>query len=408
MNLPVVDLFSCGGGMSTGFSGAFGFKLTAAVDLEVAKPSGKSSGDTGCNRIYEANHGLVPILQDIINFSPHDLMRIAGLQPGDTATLISCSPCTDFSRANPLNHLQDKSRNSLVVRSGDFVDVLRPQTFAMENVRELLTGNHPHHWSGLRECLIRSGMNVQQDIHVLTRFGLPQKRERALVMAVRGDRVRTLPELWDGWELRPETVTVRHAFDRLREWQTSNPSDVDGAVYPGNRADVFARIMATPADGGGWLDVARSGRLDLLTNDCLRRFREGDCGSHPDGNGRMWWDRPASTLKRECAHTGNGRYLHPSENRLMTVREAATLQGFPFDYMFPIRCVANRYRAIGDAVPPIIARQIAACLSWSMTGRKPSPEEWVMPRTTLRVSDLQRVSGKPVAMSAVRGPGTQT
>jgi DNA (cytosine-5)-methyltransferase 1 len=68
----------------------------------------------------------------------------------------------------------------------------------------------------------------------------------------------------------------------------------------------------------------------------------------------------------------------------------ATLQGFPFDYQFPVRSVANRYRAIGDAVPPLIAWQIAACVDWMLTGNKPPVEAWVMPRTTLKIEDLKR------------------
>lgn len=102
----------------------------------------------------------------------------------------------------------------------------------------------------------------------------------------------------------------------------------------------------------------------------------------------MWWHRPAPTIKRECAHVGNGRYAHPELDRLLTVREMATLQGFPFTYQFPVNSVANRYRAIGDAVPPLIAWQIACCADWMMSGVKPSPDEWVMPLTCLQVGDL--------------------
>jgi DNA (cytosine-5)-methyltransferase 1 len=112
--------------------------------------------------------------------------------------------------------------------------------------------------------------------------------------------------------------------------------------------------------------------------------------------GRMWWNRPAPTIKRECAHVGNGRYAHPEENRLLTVREMATLQGFPFDYRFPARSVANRYRVIGDAVPPLVAWQIAACVDWMLTGKKPDPAEWVMPETCLRFSDLRRAPDRTV------------
>ena len=68
-----------------------------------------------------------------------------------------------------------------------------------------------------------------------------------------------------------------------------------------------------------------------------RRVARGDLGSHPDIYGRLWWDRPAVTIKRECSHIGNGRYAHPEQDRLCTVREMALLQGFPRDYRSPAR-----------------------------------------------------------------------
>jgi DNA (cytosine-5)-methyltransferase 1 len=398
----VVDLFSCGGGMSAGFTGRTGWRLAVAVDLEVAKPSGKAAGETGCNAIYEANHKLRPLSADLAVVSPADLLKAAKLRQGETGCLISCAPCTDFSRAKPDNHLADRDRNTLVGRSGDFVADLLPATFVMENARELITGNHPRHFRRLRERLVGLGYDVRADVHFLSRFGLPQVRERALIVASRVGPARTLEDLWEGWEVAPQALTVRSALSRLGYWLAEHPNDLDGSAIPGMTEDVRARLAATPRDGGGWVDLARNPETrHLCTPDCLRRWEIKDLGSHPDVYGRMWWDRPAPTIKRECAHVGNGRYAHPEENRLLSVREMATLQGFPFGYRFPARSVANRYRAIGDAVPPLIAWQIAACIDWTMTGRKPDPGEWVMPETCLRTSDLRRVAGAPVSMSLI-------
>ncbi|NJL72975.1 MAG: DNA cytosine methyltransferase, partial [Candidatus Competibacteraceae bacterium] len=241
--------------------------------------------------------------------------------------------------------------------------------------------------------------DVRAEVQFLNRFGLPQIRERALIVASIKGRARTLDDLWEGWEVDPLAVTVRTALDRLAEWRIRESDDDTGDVFPGMTPTVRSRITATPKDGGGWIDLARNQETrHHLTADCLRRWEIKDLGSHPDVYGRMWLDRPAPTIKRECAHVGNGRYVHPTENRLLTVREMATLQGFPFWYKFPGRSVANRYRAIGDAVPPLIARQIAACAEWSITGRKPDAEEWIMPDTTLRIGDLRRLTNRPVVV----------
>jgi len=377
--------------MSAGFAARPGWRLAAAVDLEVAKPSGKRAGETGCNAIYAANHGLEPFSEDLLELTPIELLAMSGLRKGQTGCLISCAPCTDFSRANPTNHLADKERNTLVGRSGDFVAGLLPEIFVMENARELLTGNHAQHWLGLRDRLHSLGYDVRADVHYLSRFGLPQIRERALIVASRVGPARTLEDLWEGWEVDPRAITVRSALSRLAEWQKEPRDDPTGIAIPGSGPVVTERLQVTPRDGGGWVDVAKNSTTrHHLTPECSRRWQEQDLGSHPDVYGRMWWDKPAPTIKRECAHVGNGRYAHPEEHRLLSVREMATLQGFPFTYQFPVRSIANRYRAIGDAVPPLIAWQIAACASWMMTGRKPSPEEWVMPNSALRLGDLRR------------------
>ncbi|MDR6294611.1 DNA (cytosine-5)-methyltransferase 1 [Inquilinus ginsengisoli] len=388
----VADFFSCGGGTSAGFSRRPDFRIIGAVDLELAKPSG-GKGASDCNETYAANHGISPLNRDMMTLEPEEFAKSSGTRPGDLNVMISCAPCTHLSRANPSNHLIDKIENTLIDRSGEFAIWLKPEIFFMENARELIMGNYKHHHAKLVQSLENVAYDVKSDIHFLHRFGLPQVRERALVVASRIGKAKTLEDLWEGWTIRPEAVTVRVALARLAEWKAEHPSDPDGDVFPGMTPEVAKRIAATPKDGGGWIDVARNTKTrKLLTKDCLRRWKEGNFGSHPDVYGRMAWDKPAPTIKRECAHVGNGRYTHPTEDRLMTVREMATLQGFPFDYKFPAKSVANRYRHIGDAVPPVIAYQMSALAKWIKTGVRPEPVDWVMPNTCLRVEDIVRVN----------------
>jgi DNA (cytosine-5)-methyltransferase 1 len=386
----VADFFSCGGGTSAGFSRRPEFRLVGAVDLELAKPSG-GPGASDCNPTYYANHGVEPFNRDMMTLEPDEFAEMAGLRPGHLDVMISCAPCTHLSRAKPNNHLEDRRENTLIGRGGDFATRLLPGVFFMENARELITGNYRHHHQTLVKRLRGAGYDVRSEVHVLNRFGLPQIRERAVVVASRIGSVRTLDDLWRGWTVRRDAMTVRTALSRLDEWRKEHPDDTDGDAYPGMGAAVLKRLAATPLDGGGWADVARNPETrGLCTADCLRRWQAGDLGSHPDVYGRMWWDRPAPTIKRECAHVGNGRYAHPEKDRLLTVREMATLQGFPFDYKFPAKAVANRYRHIGDAVPPVIAYQMSALAKWMKTGERPGPAEWVMPNTAFWAEDVIR------------------
>lgn len=398
----VADFFSCGGGTSAGFARRAGFRLVGAVDLELAKPSG-GQGASDCNWTYYVNHGIQPLNRDMMTLQPMDFARLSGIRPGQLDVMISCAPCTHLSRANPRNHLEDRVENTLIGRSGDFALALLPDVFFMENARELIMGNYRHHHQRLVERLRRAGYDVRSEIHCLDRFGLPQVRERALIVASRIGPARTLGDLWQGWTVRRGAVTVRTALTRLEDWRRSHPDDVEGDAYPGMGTEVLTRLKATPPDGGGWVDVAQSpATRALCTPECLARWQKGDLGSHPDVYGRMWWDRPAPTIKRECAHVGNGRYAHPEKDRLLTVREMAALQGFPFDYRFPAKSVANRYRHIGDAVPPVIAYQMSALATWMKTGRRPGPADWVMPDTTLRPGDIIRAGENPLDQTTRR------
>jgi DNA (cytosine-5)-methyltransferase 1 len=145
-----------------------------------------------------------------------------------------------------------------------------------------------------------------------------------------------------------------------------------------------------PHDGGSWADLIRCHDSSvLLTPAMSRRAAIGDLGSHPDIYGRLHWDKPAVTVKRECGHIGNGRYAHPEQDRLCSVREMSILQGFPRDYRL-VGSLANMYRHVGDAVPPLISYQLAGLSRWILTGERPAPEELILPGCHLGPADIHR------------------
>jgi DNA (cytosine-5)-methyltransferase 1 len=389
----VVDLFSGCGGMSAGFARRDGFGIVGAVDAERGKPSG-GSAKLGCNAAYAANVGVEPLAADLSTLEPEAVRDLAErgagrtLDRGDLTVLSACTPCTDFTRTNPANHLTDKPRNSLVGRVGDHVEHLMPSFVVMENAREALNGNHAHHFATLAERLRGLGYSVSAEVHVLTRFGLAQRRERALVVAALARPALSVHDLWTGLRVDRRATTVRSALERLAEWSGGLDADVDD-VSPGMGEAMAARIKATPHDGGSWRDLARDpATAHMLTGAQRARFDAGELGSHSDAYGRMHWDRPAPTIKRESAHLGNGRYAHPVADRLMTVREMATLQGFPFDYAFRGTSLSNRYRNVGDAVPPLVSYQVSAAVRWMITGERPSPQAFVLPDCSLRATDV--------------------
>lgn len=381
----VVDLFSGVGGMSFGFHKHPLFSLVAAADAEMGKPS-SGAGALQCNGVYSLNMGFRPTCMDLSSTPPENLRDALGLLEKEKITvLLACPPCTGFSRTNPENHLRDDSRNSLVQRSAEFALALDAEIVVMENARELIQGNFNHHYQRLRNALENRGYDVFGAVYLLSRFGLPQLRERAIVIAVkRRYNLKTLDNLWEGWNVDPLAITVRRAFDSL------DPAASGLERYPEFSSDsVRQRMEAIPKDGGSWMDLLeRDGAEQLLTDSMKRIVEQNRFGSYPDVYGRMAWDKPAPTIKRECAHVGNGRYAHPEENRLCSVREMAILQGFPNDFEFDGTSLSNAYRHIGDAVPPLISYQLVWLCAWMLTGARPDMKEILLPGTNLQPTDL--------------------
>lgn len=384
----VIDLFSGGGGMSYGFHHHLGFKIVGAADAQVAKPS-SGRGTLECNSTYFSNIGVHPLEEDLSVVEPAVLRgKMGNHRPN---VLIACAPCTGFSRTNASNHLRDDPRNSLVARTADFVTAFRPDILVMENARELLRGNFTHHFQILRDRLIDQGYQVTAEIHFLDRFGLPQRRERALVVAARRPlAVHTLDELWQGWKVRREATTVKRAIGRLPRLKAGDTDPMDQwHASPSLGATGLRRLRAIPHNGGSWINVREHPEADELMTPAMKRYvAKGDFGSHPDVYGRLWWDRPAVTVKRECGHTGNGRYAHPEQDRQCSVREMAILQGFPETYQFAAASLSNMYRHIGDAVPPLISFQIAHVCAWILSGKKPLIQSAVLPGTQLNAADI--------------------
>lgn len=382
-----VDLFSGCGGMSYGFHKHPAFKILAAADAELGKPS-SPAGSLKCNSTYELNMGISPKRLNLAAVEPGDLRKQLGLGASEKIhVLLCCPPCTGFSRANPDNHISNDHRNSLVAKAAFFAAALQPDIVLMENAREVLTGNFPEHFETFSERMIAQGYRIKAAVHRLDRFGLPQIRERSLVIAIRKGlgKVRTLTDLWEGASICPDALTVRNALDF-----TNREGDMANRHPTFNSPMLKARMAAIPKNGGSWIDLTRTARgRKLMTPAMLKIVEAGKIGSHPDVYGRMSWERPAPTIKRECAHVGNGRYAHPEEDRLLTVREMARLQGFPLEFRFGGNALSNQYRHIGDAVPPLISHQLAHVAHWMLTEKRPELKDTFLAGTHLQARDVE-------------------
>lgn len=330
--LTAIDLFSGAGGLSEGLRQA-GFRVMAAVEVDSLAAS-----------TYKLNHPTVELItQDINRVSAADVMRRTKLQRGQLDLLAACPPCQGFSTLRTRNGSKRNrdTQNDLIFAVMKFVRGLRPKTVMIENVPGLGKSVRLHRF---RMQLAKLGYKSQVDVLNVSDFGVPQRRRRLVLVASRvGD-----PEF-----AKPSRVerTVRDAIGDLpRPNQSKDPLHNYRAEHSNA---VVERIKLIPKDGGSRSALGIDAQLG-----CHKRvvgFR--------DVYGRMAWEKFAPTITGGCINPSKGRFLHPTQNRAISLREAALLQSFPLSYAFDMS--SGRYPValmIGNALPPEFIRRQALSL----------------------------------------------
>lgn len=337
-----IDLCSGAGGVTTGFKRA-GLAILAAVDTDgLARES------------YAINHPEVRLYSnDLLELRPETLLSDLELSPGDLDILTACVPCQTYSSLNRRREGADDPRERLVDRVADFVEVIRPKSVVMENVPLLLRDQR---FKDLVERLRAMSYGIWAGVVNAEDFGVPQRRRRLVLIALRDRNDREVPPLSNEHPaLRGfcERKTVRDAFRLLRHARADDPLAVPRRDYP---AVVAKRIAAIPRNGGSRGSLPRELQLTCHRGRDNREFTAA-------GNvyGRMSLDEVAPTLTTRCVTPSCGRYLHPWANRAITLREAACLQSFPVDYEFKGGVTAVEAQ-IGNAVPPRLAEAVAMVL----------------------------------------------
>lgn len=326
-----IDLFSGCGGLSLGLKTA-GFSIAAAVD----------SDPLACST-YRMNHRTRLLEQDIRTVEPSDLMAQLGIEEGDLDLLAGCPPCQGFSTLRTLNGRKaiDEPMNDLVFQFSRFIAAFKPRAVMVENVPGLARDDR---LARFRRMLSAMGYKSRIDVFDAADFGVPQRRRRMILIAAR----TTKPEFAGPAKRRR---TVRSAIADL---PLPAVAEDPAHNYPAKRAPhVMAIIRKIPKDGGSRGQLGREAQLA-----CHRK-----CDGFNDIYGRMSWEKPSPTITGGCINPSKGRFLHPEQDRAITLREAALLQGFPRTYKFDMS--KGRYPAaqmIGNAFPPAFAARHAKVL----------------------------------------------
>lgn len=342
--IDVIDFFSGCGGMSAGFRSVNGlvpaFRNILAVDINEA-----------ANETYEANLGITPKNADVHYLSTNlsevdEMVRKSGRNRDNPLVVIGCAPCQGFSSHRNSDGDLD-GRNGLFVDFARIATHLDPDFIVIENVPEICTDRYWPHVQQVWEMFERCGYDVHLEVHNMAHFGLPQERFRALMFASKLPVSPMLEKL-----AYSEFRTVRDAIGHLPPVEPGETHSSDLMHQSArHRQSTIDLIRSVPKDGGSRKPNTGPASLVALAN------RQGKA-AFEDVYGRLYWDRPAITITHYSRNPASGRFSHPEQDRGLTVREAALLQGFPARYQFCGGFDA-RFSQVGNAVPPLVSLSIA-------------------------------------------------
>ncbi len=329
-----IDLFAGSGGSSQGLIDA-GFRVVAAIER-----------DEDAAATFVANHPDVRVLaKDIACVSPSDLRAELGLAPFDLTLLTACPPCQGFSSLGARNSKDE--RNDLVSQVWRFTRVFRPAAVLLENVPGLAKDSR---WSTLRQQLRASGYRVRPWNVDAAQFGVAQRRKRMIAIAVRRGGTPLPNDLRD---LLPSGFQLEapHASEVIARAGTVKGSEDECHRTRTLTAPVLERVRAIP-EGGNHFDLP-----DELQLACHKELQARGRTTATGPYGRIPLEGPAPTMTTRCTTVSCGRFIHPTEDRGISLREAALLQSFPEDYFF-IGSYGSVERQIGNAVPVRLAQAL--------------------------------------------------
>lgn len=320
-----IDLFSGCGGLTEGLKQA-GYQVLAAIEL-----------DPKAAETYQLNHPEpLSISADIRKICPLETMTKLGLEKGELYLLAGCPPCQGFSTLRTRNGKTSRDkRNALIDEFLRFAKEMLPKYVMLENVPGL---EKHHRFKLFITALKKLGYSVQHKNLDVSNYNVPQRRKRLILLASRIGNVNFANE-------EKTKVTVRKAFQRIKNFQLSKD---DIHYIPERRSERVQEIIRyTPKNGGSRKDLPE--HLKLKCHASFDGFN--------DVYGRMKWDDISPTITSGCHNPSKGRFLHPEENRAITLREAAILQGFPCDYRFKrAHGKESLGLMIGNALPPPFIR----------------------------------------------------
>jgi DNA (cytosine-5)-methyltransferase 1 len=383
----VIDLFCGTGGFSKGFENTGQFEVVHGIDiLPIATET------------FRANHpDAFVVAGDIRKVRRAAVSEATGLKRGDVDVIIGGPPCQGFSSIRPFrSSTDDDPRNSLFEEFASYVNFFRPKVLVLENVVGLATYEHGATIDRIVETFQSLGYDCDWRIVNAANFGVPQRRERLILLGVERGGVIDFPKIThatssktighkniermhgriasgatlldvDGLASLPPAVTVREAIDDLP------------VVHNGGSANRYSKPARTAfqvarrENAGEELTLHSSTRHTDKMMEIIRHSGDNinSIPKHLITSGfsscysRLRGDEPAVTITVNFVHPASNKCIHPDLDRALTPREGARLQSYDDDFVFK-GTRAQIVKQIGNAVPPLLGKAIAGSVLSSL------------------------------------------
>ena len=343
----IIDLFAGVGGLSYGFSILPQFNIIAANEIE-----------KDISIAYTLNHPNVEMLNCDINNLTGDILKKV-LKRKKVDIVVGGPPCQSYST---LGKRQNDERANLFMQYKRILKILQPKAFVFENVTGLLSMNEGNLFKQVQTEFEELGYDLKHEVLDAVNYGVPQHRERVILVGIKGENNFVYPSPTHGEGLKPY-VTLKDAIGDLPVLSCGEKSNIyaadaanDFLKFVRKNSSVYVEEHKAPKNGEHLIKIMQTLKDGQSKNDLPEDIRPKS--GYGNTYAKLWWDKPSTTITRNFACPSSSRCIHPRDSRAMSIREGARLQSFPDDYKFYGSDGMKRLE-IGNAVPPLLSIAIA-------------------------------------------------